>query len=97
MEFHIVRMRNIPLKKFKKEERTEELYNWIKNLYDNEYKEIMRIWTQIPPDTWTMYNLMGLRKLREQVALKEAYNKFRAIWEKRYAKTTEETVERLPH
>jgi len=87
----------LPLKRFRKEERSDELLVWIKQLYDKEFKEILRIWEQVPADTWIMYSLMKLVGLREQEALRLAYNEFRKIWEARYAKRAEETTERLPH
>lgn len=58
---------------------TDEIYNWLNAIMQNEYLEVAKIWRLLHPDTWAFYDLMGdFNEHREVILLKEARKQLRA-------------------
>jgi len=76
----------LDLAEFEKEE-IRELYEWLKKIYDNEFKHLRYVWTLLTPDQWKNYETYDIQGTREQKMLKEARKAIRTIWETKIYRT----------
>jgi hypothetical protein len=73
---------------------TERL-DFLKEVRQTTFAEAFKIWRLVPATTWDMYDLLGQKKLAEQLLLKKALKKLKKSWSDRYGRAPqpEETYE----
>ncbi len=62
----------------------QERVEFLENLRQAEYQQILDIWKLLPPHVWQMYLDLGRTSLREQKLLNAARKNLRKVWRKRY-------------
>jgi hypothetical protein len=62
----------------------QERLQFLQNVREAEYQQIVDVWKLLPPNVWQMYLDLGRTSLREQKLLNAARKKLRSVWRKRY-------------
>lgn len=69
-----------------KDEIMTERLDFLKEVRTTSYEAVRKVWVLVPPATWQMYTLLGQKRLREQVLLREAMKSLKKIWGDRYGR-----------
>lgn len=59
------------------------IYTFLIELKNNEYKNLKIVYNHLPSHAWDMYKLKGIEHMPEQILLKEAKKKVRDRWRER--------------
>lgn len=62
----------------------QELFEWLRGIYENQYKQLKYVWTLLTPEMWEKYKTFNIEGTREQGMLKDAKKAMRLVWETPY-------------
>lgn len=65
----------------------EDRIRFLENIMRGQYEEVRYIYALIPPETWTMYKLLGENNFEEQIQLRKAQRILKYIWVQKYGRT----------
>ena len=66
------------------DEELTEVYDWLLNVWDNQYKVLVTVYNMVPPQNWENYALLGIEDLQEQILMSRAKRALFDVWKNSY-------------